>query len=92
MIFCDDVIVAVDKDDDDDDDDDDNDIYVIFYQYVGRITRMDKMFTQIIRRVMANAINTSTNENMTCKYQLSPRYIKITEYYKAVPVFDCTKL
>ena len=55
LIFCDDdvdavdvddddVIVAVDKDDDDDDDDDD-DIYVIFYQYVGRITRMDQMFT-----------------------------------------------
>ena len=70
MIFCDDdvdavdvddddVIVAVDKDDDDDDDDDD-DIYVIFYQYVGRITRMDQMFTWIMRRVMANASNTST--------------------------------
>lgn len=68
MIFCDndvdavdvdddDVIVAVDKDDDDDDDDD---IYVIFYQYVGRITRMDQMFTWIMRRVMANASNTST--------------------------------
>ena len=69
MIFCDDdvdavdvddddVIVAVDKDDDDDDDDDE--IYVIFYQYVGRITRMDQMFTWIMRRVMANASNTST--------------------------------
>ena len=99
MIFCDDdvdvddddVIVAVDKDDDDDDDDDD-DIYVIFYQYVGRITRMDKMFTRIIRRVMANASNTSTYGNMICKHQLSARYIKIIEYYKAVPVLDRTKL
>ena len=72
MIFCDDdvdavdvddddVIVAVDKDDDDDDDDVIYDvIYVIFYQYVGRITRMDQMFTWIMRRVMANASNTST--------------------------------
>lgn len=53
MIFCDDDVDAVDVDDDDvivavdkdDDDDDDDDIYVIFYQYVGRITRMDQMFT-----------------------------------------------
>ena len=68
MIFCDDDVDAVDVDDDDvivavdkdDDDDDDDDIYVIFYQYVGRITRMDQMFTWIMRRVMANASNTST--------------------------------
>ena len=50
MIFCDDDVDAVDVDDDDvivavDKDDDDDDIYVIFYQYVGRITRMDQMFT-----------------------------------------------
>ena len=68
MIFCDDDVDAVDVDDDDvivavdkdDDDDDDDGIYVIFYQYVGRITRMDQMFTWIMRRVMANASNTST--------------------------------
>ena len=65
MIFCDDDVDAVDVDDDDvivavDKDDDDDDIYVIFYQYVGRITRMDQMFTWIMRRVMANASNTST--------------------------------
>ena len=41
---------------------------------------------------MANASNTSSNGNMTCKYQESARYIKIIEYYKAVPVLDCTKL
>ena len=41
---------------------------------------------------MANASNKSTNGNMACKYQLSARYIKIKEYHKAVPVFDCTKL
>ena len=41
---------------------------------------------------MANVSNTSSNGNMTCKYQLSARYIKITEYYKADPVFDCRKL
>ena len=51
MIFCDDDVDAVDVDDDDvivavdKDDDDDDEIYVIFYQYVGRITRMDQMFT-----------------------------------------------
>ena len=65
MIFCDDDVDVVDVDDDDvivavDKDDDDDDIYVIFYQYVGRITRMDQMFTWIMRRVMANASNTST--------------------------------
>ena len=66
MIFCDDDVDAVDVDDDDvivavdKDDDDDDEIYVIFYQYVGRITRMDQMFTWIMRRVMANVSNTST--------------------------------
>ena len=51
LIFCDEYVDAVDVDDDDvivavdKDDDDDDEIYVIFYQYVGRITRMDQMFT-----------------------------------------------